>query len=90
LTDILKIDLALADEDACKMEHAVSPITAGKFVEFMRLNDDCRRGGPDWLHYFDEYRKYGQPKDKSLARMENFARGYSAKIKEIERAERTR
>jgi len=33
-TSILKIDYNQADEDACKMEHAVSPATLVAFANF--------------------------------------------------------
>jgi len=84
LTDILKIDYNQADEDACKMEHAVSPATLEAFVDFMEFIDTCPRGGASWLDYFDEYRVHGQPKDKCLERMKQFAREYNAKIKDLE------
>jgi len=90
LTDILKIDFHQADEDACKMEHAVSPTTLERFVDFMKFIEDCPRGGASWLEYFDEYREHRQPKDKCLARMKKFAHEYIAKIKEMERGERAR
>jgi len=85
LTDILKIDYNQADEDACKMEHAVSPATLEAFVDFMEFIDSCPRGGASWLDYFDEYRVHGQPKDKCLERMKQFAQEYNAKIKEMEK-----
>ena len=86
LTDILKIDFDLADEDACKMEHAVSPITFGRFVDFMKFIEDCPRGGADWLDYFDEYSKHTERKDKGkcLERMKRFVAEYTNKIKDME------
>ena len=65
LTDKLKIDFDQADEDACKMEHAVSPTTLERFVDFMRFIEDCPRGGASWLEYFNEYREHRQPKDET-------------------------
>ncbi len=85
LNNILKIDYNQADEDACKMEHAVSPATLEAFVDFMEFIDSCPRGGASWLDYFDEYRVHGQPKDKCLERMKQFAHEYNAKIKEMEK-----
>ena len=90
LTDILKIDFDQADEDACKMEHAVSTTTLDRFVDFMKFIEDCPRGGASWLEYFDEYREHGQPKDRCLERMKKFAHEYNAKIKEMERTDRER
>ena len=85
LTDILKINFDQADEDACKMEHAVSPTTLEGFVDFMEFIDSCPRGGASWLNYFNEYKEHGQPKDKCLERMKQFANEYNIKIKEIEK-----
>jgi len=85
LTNILKVDYNQADEDACKMEHAVSPATLEAFVDFMEFIDSCPRGGTSWLDYFDEYRVHGQPKDKCLERMKKFSKEYNAKIKDMER-----
>jgi DtxR family Mn-dependent transcriptional regulator len=89
LTDILKIDFDQADEDACKMEHAISPTTLERFVDFMRFIEDCPRSGADWLDYFDEYSKHARPKDKAkcLEGKRRFANEYSNKIKEIETEE---
>jgi len=85
LTNILKIDYNQADEDACKMEHAVSPATLEAFVDFMEFIDNCPRGGASWLDYFNEYREHGQPKDKCLERMKQFSKEYNIKIKEMEK-----
>jgi DtxR family transcriptional regulator, Mn-dependent transcriptional regulator len=88
LTDILKIDYKLADEDACKMEHAVSPETINAFVDFMDFIDNCPRGGASWLEYFDEYRAHGQTKEKCIERMKGFAEEYKNKISEMEAGEK--
>lgn len=88
LTDILKIDYKLADEDACKMEHAVSPATINAFVDIMEFINNCPRGGASWLEYFDEYRAGGQQKVKCIERMKEFAEEYSNKIKEMEEGEK--
>ena len=85
LTDILNIDYSQADDDACKMEHAVSPTTFEAFVDFMEFIEHCPRGGASWLEYFNEYRVHGQPKDKCLERMKQFAHEYLARIKDMER-----
>ena len=85
LTNILKIDYAEADEDACKMEHAVSPATLEAFVDFMEFIGNCPRGGASWLDYFNEYRELEKPKGKCLERMKQFAQEYNAKIKEMEK-----
>jgi DtxR family Mn-dependent transcriptional regulator len=80
LIDILQIDQGQADEDACKMEHSVSPTTLERMVEFMEFVENCPRGGMDWLAYFNEYRKHGKSRERCLERMERFANEYDAKI----------
>jgi DtxR family Mn-dependent transcriptional regulator len=85
LTDILQIGHDQADEDACKMEHAVSPTTLERIVEFMAFIENCPRGGNDWLDFFKEYRRHEMPRDKCLQRMKRFAHEYDAKIKDMER-----
>jgi len=49
LTNILQIDLDQADEDACKMEHAISPTTLERIIDFMEFIETCPRSGTDWL-----------------------------------------
>jgi len=85
LIDILQIDHDQADQDACKMEHAVSSATLEGIVEFMEFIDTCPRGGNDWLALFNEYRKHGTQKEKCLERMKKFAYEYNAKIKNMEK-----
>jgi DtxR family Mn-dependent transcriptional regulator len=67
------------------MEHAVSPATLESIVEFMAFIENCPRGGNEWLELFNEYRKYGAPREKCLERMKRFAHEYDAKIKDMER-----
>ena len=87
LTDILNVDLKKADEQACKMEHAVSTSTLDRFIEFMEFIQFCPRVGLDWLKYFDEYRLHGQEPDKCLARMKEFASGFKGRIKTMDEVE---
>ena len=84
LSDILNVDAKTADEDACKMEHAVSPVTLDRFVKFMEFVEDCPRGGSDWLQRFDEYQQHGRVDDNCLERMKNFAKRYNARIEDLE------
>lgn len=84
LTDILNVDEKTAEEDACRMEHAVSPVTLDRFVGFMEFIESCPRGGSDWLQRFDEYQQHGRADDECLERMRNFARQYNARIEELE------
>jgi DtxR family Mn-dependent transcriptional regulator len=83
LTDILQIDRDQADEDACKMEHSVSPTTLERMVEFMEFVENCPRGGLDWLKHFNEYRTHGKKREVCLERMKRLVREYDAEIKAV-------
>ena len=85
LISILQINHDQADEDACKMEHAVSPTTLERIVEFMEFIENCPRSGRDWLDLFNEYRRHEMPREKCLERMKDFADKYSAMIESMER-----
>ena len=85
LIDILQINHDQADEDACKMEHAVSPTTLERIVEFMEFIENCPRSGSDWLDLFNEYRRHEMPREKCLEKMKDFVDKYGAKIRAMER-----
>ena len=61
LTQILKIDPATADDEACKMEHSLSMETLERLTGFMDFIRNCPRTGVNWLERFDEYRRHGGP-----------------------------
>ncbi len=68
LTDILGVDTETAAQDACAMEHPISPSTRdrlSKFVEFVLSNP---RGRPEWLEHFGHYLKHGERPDVCLER----------------------
>jgi len=61
LTDILSIDPKIAAEDACKIEHTLSPQTFQKLTKFIEFVETCPDGQrPDWLRSFDYYFKTGK------------------------------
>jgi DtxR family transcriptional regulator, Mn-dependent transcriptional regulator len=60
LTDILKIDFQTADEEACKMEHALSVATLERLADFMSFVQECPRAGESWLNHFETFRIEGQ------------------------------
>ena len=87
LTDILNIDPEIADEEACKMEHAVSTSTLDKFVAFMEFVQSCPRAGVTWLDRFDGYTVQGRDRAKCLEHMKEFADGFKEKIDAMENRE---
>ena len=61
LTEILKINPEIAESDACKMEHSVSPQTLKKITKFIEFVETCPdHDRPDWLKSFDYYFKIGK------------------------------
>ena len=73
LTDILKIEPEIADEEACKMEHGMSPETLSRLTKFIEFVQACPRTGESWLNYFDEYCQNGLKPEKCKEHMKNFS-----------------
>ncbi|MDD5475604.1 MAG: metal-dependent transcriptional regulator [Syntrophales bacterium] len=59
LTNILKVELQKADEEACRMEHALSSETMDRLADFINFIYTCPRAGESWLRHFEEYRTHG-------------------------------
>jgi DtxR family Mn-dependent transcriptional regulator len=57
LTEILGIDPEIAVDDACKMEHSVSPATQEKLAKFIEFVNSPSEGQPRWLKIFHHYLK---------------------------------
>jgi len=72
LRNILKVDAIQAEEDACKMEHAISSATFEKLVQFIKFIEVCPRGGSEWLGYFEQYCGGGYRKEECLKHMSGF------------------
>jgi len=68
LKDILKIDLVTADEDACRMEHALSAATLESLIDFMEFLQTCPRVGMEWIDRFEEFRNSGKDIKKFMER----------------------
>ncbi len=84
LTTILGLDLKTAEEDACKMEHAISPSTLERLIKFMEFIEVCPRCGTDWPLKFNQYMKYGRDEDKCLQHMKAFEGSFSSEVKKLE------
>jgi DtxR family Mn-dependent transcriptional regulator len=90
LTEVLKIDFETADQDACKMEHALSAETLDSLTDFMEFIQTCPRAGQTWLNYFEEFRKQGHRPEKCQARSEHFSRKFQDRIDSLEESELTK
>ncbi len=84
LTDILGIDYENADEEACRMEHAVGPSTLERFVSFMEFIQACPRTGDNWLARFETFLSEGMDKNRCIEHMKVFAEGFDDKLKDLE------
>lgn len=70
LIEILNVDPKIAGEDACKMEHAISPTSLERLAKFLEFVLTCPRGHPVWLKGFNYYFEHGERAEEYLARCE--------------------
>jgi DtxR family Mn-dependent transcriptional regulator len=55
LTTVLKIDHGTADEEACRMEHALSANTLSHLTDFMDFMKKCPQASDSCLNHFEAY-----------------------------------
>lgn len=61
LKDILGIDERTAVEDACRIEHVISPVTNDRLRNFIEFVDTCPTGKrPEWLDSLTYYITKGE------------------------------
>ena len=80
LVDILKVDHQTADDEACKMEHALSADTLDRLIDFMDFIRSCPRAGENWLDHFQAFRRHGRDPEKCEAHKEQFACEYKKRV----------
>jgi DtxR family Mn-dependent transcriptional regulator len=68
LTEILDIDPEIAVDDACKMEHSVSPATQEKLAKFIDFVLSPPEGQPKWLKIFHHYLQQGEFPEEYVTR----------------------
>jgi DtxR family Mn-dependent transcriptional regulator len=73
LSEILKIEFETANEEACKMEHALSSSTLESLTDFIEFIQTCPRAGENWLQFFQEYRRHGRMPETCAERTEKFS-----------------
>ena len=83
LTRILRINEDTADDEACKMEHVLSPSTLDRISNFMEFVQVCPRAGEDWINRFDDFRKQDNNPRSCL---QNNGEEYPCKLHGIEDA----
>lgn len=80
LTEILKVDTKVADEEACKMEHALSAETLDRLMDFMEFIQVCPRAGESWFDHFEAFRKSGSDPEKSRLQNGTFLCSFKKKV----------
>ncbi|MFP4175718.1 MAG: DtxR family transcriptional regulator [Planctomycetota bacterium] len=64
LSDILRVDPDVAEDNACRMEHVLDEQVMEHLVYFARFVKECPRAGEDWLERFTDFVEHdGQPPD---------------------------
>lgn len=54
-TDILQVPEEKAEDDACRVEHAISDSTLERLVDFVHFIEGCPRAGKDWIKSFSDF-----------------------------------
>lgn len=52
---VLLLDERKAEENACKIEHAIDKIAINRLVQFIDYIYQCPRTGEDWIHNFNTF-----------------------------------
>lgn len=76
LTGILNIDPGTADDEACRMEHALSAGTLKSLTDFMEFIEVCPRAGEEWIRRFKEFRAHGKNPERCRENAEQFSCDY--------------
>lgn len=79
LTDILNVPPKTADDEACKMEHALGAATLERLTNFMAFIQQCPRAGQSWLKQFNAYQETGRIPMNCEERANSFATGLKKK-----------
>lgn len=85
LTGVLRIDPITANEEACRMEHSLSPETMASLTDFIEFIQTCPRTGESWLSNFQDYRKNGIDPERCKDRIDEFTCDFPAKTKSVKK-----
>ncbi len=55
LQNVLLLDTEKAEQNACKMEHAMDKTAIDRLVKFIEYIHNCPRAGEDWIQAFVNY-----------------------------------
>jgi DtxR family Mn-dependent transcriptional regulator len=68
LSEILGVDRKTAEDDACKVEHSLSPTSLERLAKFVEFVITCPRGEPLWQKGFSYYVEHGERDQEIVAR----------------------
>jgi DtxR family Mn-dependent transcriptional regulator len=68
LIEALGIDQETAEEDACKIEHVISPLGLERVIKFIEFIEACPLGEANFPKRFKYYLEHGQPPEECLER----------------------
>ena len=68
LVEILNIDPVVAEGDACRMEHVLSPASLERLTSFLDFVLNCPRGEAEWLKGLNYYFEHGKRDEELLAK----------------------
>lgn len=68
LKDILGVESKIAEQDACRMEHALSKESLKRLEKFIDFVSDCHPGQSDWVEVFNRFIEKGKDDKKIQAR----------------------
>jgi len=64
----LNISRGTAEEDACKIEHIISPITLERMIKFIEFIEACPQGEANFPKRYRYYLEHGKPPRECLER----------------------
>jgi DtxR family Mn-dependent transcriptional regulator len=68
LSDVLGVDGGTAQDDACRVEHALSPVSLERLATFVEFVLTCPRGQPIWQRQFNYYCEHGERDQEVVAK----------------------
>jgi len=66
----LSIDRQTAEEDACKIEHVISPLSLERVIKFIEFIEACPLGEANFPKRYQYYLEHGQPPEECRERSE--------------------
>jgi DtxR family Mn-dependent transcriptional regulator len=67
LREVLGLEKEEAENNACAMEHYISPVCLERFLAFIRFVDLCEWGRPRWLEQFRHFVETGESRPCTCA-----------------------